>query len=542
MNASNAGLGHLDLAVFGLYMVATVALGFWVARHGKKKPRDYFLGGNTLPWYVIATSMVAANVSSEHFIGNVGAAYKYGIVVATQSWNSWIIYSLLIWVFLPYYIRSRIYTMPQFLELRYNSTCRYMFAWITAVGYIFGIIAGGLYAGGLALHSMFGMDVTTGIILLGLATGAYTIYGGYVSAAWTDFMQMVVLMIGAILVPVLGFIKAGGLVSLAKEHPEKFQVFLPADHPLFPVTGVFTGFLSIGIWYSCTNQLIVQRCLGAKDEWHARVGVVGAGFLHTMTPLFFTVPGIIAYKLFPNLERPDTAYLVLVKELIPVGLRGLVLAAIAAALMSTLSTVLNSTATVLTIDFYKKLLKPEAGDAEQVRFGRFSSGVVLLLGIALAVYYGQREDQSLFKLITTVFAYIAPPFAVVFTLGLLWRRANAIAAVVTIISGIVMSGLLHHLIFPRIPAIAPYGVAPHNRAFVCWAFCMVVMMVVSLLTPAPAREKTDGIIWNPRYARLPQAEREKYHGIKDWRLWWVLFIATVLSLYAFFLWFKFNYR
>jgi SSS family solute:Na+ symporter len=518
-------------------MLATVALGFWVARRGKSKPRDYFLGGNTLPWYVIATSMVASNVSSEHFIGNVGVSYKYGMVVATQSWNSWIIYSLLIWVFLPYYLRSRIYTMPQFLELRYNSACRYMFAWITAIGYIFGIIAGGLYAGGLALNSIFGLNIVTGILLLGIATGAYTIYGGLVSAAWTDFMQMVVLMVGAILVPVLGFMKTGGLVALAHELPQKFQVFQPPNHPLFPVTGVFTGFLSIGIWYSCTNQLIVQRCLGAKNEWHARVGVVGAGFLHTITPLFFTVPGIIAYKLFPHLERPDQAYLILVKELIPTGLRGLVLAAIAAALMSTLSTVLNSTSTVLTMDFYKKVLKPDADEHQQVFFGRMSGVVVLIIGLLLAIVYSRNQDQSLFKLILNVFAYIAPPFAVVFTLGLLWKRANGAGAVATIVAGIIFSALLKLVIF-KLPALKPYG-APHHLALACWIFSMIVMIGVSLATAPPPREKTEGIIWSPRYARLPQAESEKYTGLRDWRIWWVLFILVVLGLYGFFFWYQF---
>ncbi|MGI8906496.1 MAG: sodium:solute symporter family transporter [Candidatus Sumerlaeaceae bacterium] len=537
----SAGLNAIDLGVFLFYMAATVALGFWVARRGKSKPRDYFLGGNTLPWYVIATSMVATNVSSEHFIANVGASYKHGIVVATGSWNSWIIYSLLIWVFLPYYLRSRIFTMPQFLEQRYNSTCRYLFAWITTVGYIFGIIAGGLYAGGLALQSMFGMDMTMGILLLAVATGAYTIYGGLVSAAWTDFMQMIVLIVGAVLVPVLGMMKAGGLVSLAQAHPEKFQVFLPPDHPLFPVTGIFTGFLSIGIWYSCTNQLIVQRCLGAKDEWHARVGVVAAGFLHTITPLFFTVPGIIAYKLYPNLEKPDSAYLVLVKDLIPSGLRGLVLAAIAAALMSTLSTVLNSTSTVLTIDFYKKLLRPDASDEAQVRFGRWSGAIVLLIGAALGWVYAQRQDQSLFVLITTVFAYIAPPFAVIFTLGLLWRRGNAVGAAATIVAGIIFSTLLHQYLFPHIALIRPYN-SPHHRALACWVFSMIVMISVSLATPAPAPEKTDGIIWNPRYAKLPDVLKEKYHGIRDWRLWWLLFIGTILSLYAFLFWFQAQHR
>src|SRR5205814_1193149 len=182
-------------------------------------------------------------------------------------------------------------------------------------------------------------QIVLGVLFFAVVTGAYTIYGGLKSAAWTDFMQILVLGLGGVLVPILGLHQVGGLPNLVREHPEKFQVFLPATHERFPVTGVFTGFLTVGLWYSCTSQHIVQRVLAAKDEYHARLGVVGAGFLHVLTPFFFTVPGIIAFALHPELPRGDAAYLTLVQTLIPTGLRGLILAAMAAALMSNLSSV-----------------------------------------------------------------------------------------------------------------------------------------------------------------------------------------------------------
>src|SRR5947208_1620597 len=234
-------LNGLDLAIFAVYMVVAVGLGFLVSRRGRTSSKAYFLGGKTLPWYVVATSMVAADVSAEHFIANAGAAFKYGIVPATGSWNTWIIYSLFIWIFLPYYVRTGLYTVPQFLERRYNAACRTIFSGSLVAGYVAAIIAGSLFAGGVALDTMLGLPVTYGIVFFGLVTGAYTIYGGLKSAAWTDFMQILVLGAGGILVPVLGLVAVGGFPKLVEDHPEKFQVFLPATHELFPFTAVFTG-------------------------------------------------------------------------------------------------------------------------------------------------------------------------------------------------------------------------------------------------------------------------------------------------------------
>src|SRR3954464_1251990 len=388
-------MSTIDYSVFVLYMVATLGLGFAAGRTARGRPRDYFLGEKKLPWYVIGTSMVAADISSETFIAHVGIAYQFGLVVATQSWNAWIIYTIFLFVFLPYYVRTGLYTMPQFLERRYNPTCRYLFAVSLVIGYIFTLLAGSLYAGGLAIEQIFELQISSdlatnikwGIVFFAVTTGTYTIYGGMKSSAWTDFMQMIVLLFAGILLPILALQRTGGLVELAHEMPEKFNMFLPAAHERFPWSGVYTGFITVGLWYTCASQHIVQRVLSAKDEWHARMGVISAGFLRIITPAFFVIPGIAAVKLFPHLEKPDHAYLMLVKSLIPVGLKGLILAGMAAALMSTVSTVLNSTSTLLTIDIYKKLLRPNAGDREQVLFGMIVGVVVLVLSVYIAFLY-----------------------------------------------------------------------------------------------------------------------------------------------------------
>lgn len=538
----------LDILIFAAYMIVTVAFGFWVARKGKNTAQGYFLGNKTIPWFVIGSSMVAADISSEQFISNVGGAYKYGIVLAAGDWNAWIIYSLLILIFLPYYVRTGITTMPEFLERRYNSTCRYIFAIASVIGFVAAINAGALYSGGIMLDSFFGDDlsrvlppikffgatispVVMYIVFFAVTTGVYTIYGGLKSAAWTDLLQMMILLVAGFLVPVLALRQLTDIGAFIQQNPEHFQMFKPVTHKPFPFTGVFTGFLSVGIWYSCTSQHMVQRVLAARDEWHARVGVVCAGFLHVILPFFFIVPGIIAFKMFPQLPHPDQAYLVLVKQFIPTGLKGLLLAGMAAALMGHVATVLNSASTILTIDIYKKLLNRNATEAQQVRFGRWSGAFVLIASIWIAIGF-THSTTTLFEKIQTVFFFIAPPFAVVFTLGILWKRANAFAAVMTMVLGFIFTALLTEFEW-----LGNYNTFNH-RALVAWIFCMVVMVTASLLTAPPPKEKTDGITWNKSYLMLSADDQARHRGWQDWRLWWLIFVGIVLCIYAFFIYWR----
>jgi SSS family solute:Na+ symporter len=269
------------------------------------------------------------------------------------------------------------------------------------------------------------------------------------------------------------------------------------------------------------------------------MGVVGAGYLRVLTPFFFVLPGIIAFKLFPDLPKRDLAYLELVKELIPTGLRGLILAGMAAALMSNVSSVLNSASTLATMDLYGKLVRPQAGDKELVAFGRVSGTVILIVSILIGYYYSQQRE-TLYEQLQSVFFFIAPPFAVVFTVGLLWRRATAAAAVWTICLGFAFTAFLVFYAFATIEWLRPYRTYQHP-ALVAWVFCMLVMIVVSLLTKPPPPEKVEGIIWSPRYARLPEALSQRYAGLKDFRIWWLGFVLCILSIYGFFLWWRFQH-
>src|SRR5439155_10116565 len=282
---------------------------------------------------------------------------------------------------------------------------------------------------------------------------------------------------------ILALRKTGGLLAMVHEYPQKFQVFLPVMHEKFPFTGVFTGFLTVGIWYTCTSQHMVQRVLAAKDEWHARMGVIGAGFLHIITPFFFVFPGVLAYKILgPNLKQADSVYLVLVQQLVWQGLRGLILAAMAAALMSNLSAVLNSASTLVTTDFYKKLINPNSTDVQNVRVGQLAGVFILAASAVIAWHISLTPGVPLFIKVQNVFFFIAPPFSVIFCAGLLWRRANTIGALTTIVAGFAFSaGFDFYTTYRK---MQQQGVYLH-RAFFTWCFCVIVMAIVSYVTTPP---------------------------------------------------------
>jgi SSS family solute:Na+ symporter len=528
---------HLDLGFFVSYLLFNIWLGLWVARRRTTTTKDYFLAGDRLPWYAVGGSIIAANISTEHFIGMVGAAYAVGFVLAQWEWGNWFTFSALIWIFLPYYLRSGIYTMPEFLERRYNRACRYIFAIASLVLWIIAQMSVVMLAGAKAMEGMFGFEQYATILGLTVLAGSYTIYGGLISVAWTDFLQFLVLMVGGLVVAVIGTNRVGGVFALMHAHPDKFRFIYPITDPNYPWFGVFTLFLSIGIWYNCTNQFVVQRCLGARSEWDGRMGVVFAGFMKILLPFLVVLPGIVAYQLFPNLKDPDQAYPTLVRELIPMGLGGVVMAGIASALLSHLSSVLNSSSTVFTMDLYKPLFGKSNSDRELVRVGRWSAFVILLVSMLLALWFS-RGRHSVFVLIQNVGAWVAAPISVIFLLGVLWRRATAFAATFILIFGFPYTWLVEYVLFKHVSWLVPFD-NWLNRTFLVWATCMVLMVIVSLLTKAPDPQSVEEIIWSRQRARLPKAERERNHGIRSLFLWWAIFIGIMAVLYSYLTWFQF---
>ena len=296
-------------------------------------------------------------------------------------------------------------------------------------------------------------------------------------------------------------------------------------------------FISVGVWYNCTNQFIVQRCLGARSEWDARMGVVFAGFMKIVLPLLVVIPGIVAFKLFPGLKDTDQAFPSLVRELVPVGLSGVVMAGLASGMLSHISSVLNSCSTVFTMDLYKPFFGGGKSEQHLVRVGRLSAFVILALATVLAVWFSHRQ-LGVFLLIQNVGAWVAAPIASVFLLGVLWRRTTAAAATFVLLFGFPYTAFVEYFLFKRVSWLMPFD-NWLNRTFLVWLTSMVLLVVVSLFTRPPDAERIRGIIWSWDVAKLPESERARNRGIRNLLLWWSIFIGIMAALYFYIIWFQY---
>lgn len=529
-------LGILDILIFVGYFVGVIAFAITVAARSKtKSSSDYFLASNKLPWYAVGASFVASNISTEHFIGMVGWGFLYGMAVANWEWANAATFSVLIWIFLPFYMRGNISTMPEFLEKRFNKACRYIYAIVMIIGLVIAMLGGVLFAGAKAINVFFPqIEIWLGILILAAAAGTYTIYGGLLSAVWADLLQYCLLMVGGIVVSVFGLYYAGGFSELVSAMPEKFIIFYSSKHEMIPWTGFVSGLVSVGLWYSCANQFMVQRCLGAKSEWDARMGVVMAGFSKAILPFIVVVPGIIAFYLFQSrISDGDQAWPFLVRQFLPAGLTGLVLAGLSSAIMSTLSAITNSAATIFTLDLYKTILRPTASDKELHLTGRISGVAVMLVGVTVAIILAFFPGITVFQLIQTVFFYIAPPVAACFLVGILWKRATPTAAMLTLILGFsVLLPATIFILFRRIAFLQPYDNFMHHT-FVVFLMSVVLLVVLSLFTRPKSAEQLKGVIWTSSALRVLEDEKGRHRGFKSLGLWWFLMVATIGGLYAY---------
>jgi solute:Na+ symporter, SSS family len=522
-------LSLLDYAVFFLYMGLIVFIGFWVARKEKTSARHYFLAGNKLPWFAIGTSLIASSVSTEQFIGEVGFAYRYGIAVANWEWSVFPAMTVMIVFFVPFYLRKRISTMPEWLEHRFGPSSRFTFAAITILSYVFINLAGVLFAGGLALHTIFGVNLWLAVVVLAVVAGAYTVAGGLASVVWTDLLQTVLLLGSGLLVFFLGLHEVGGWEAM-RGTGDRAHLILPADHPELPWTGMLVLTVSTHLWYYATNQYINQRVLGAKSEWDARAGIIFAGFLGIFLTLAVCFPGVIAYHLFPNLENPDQAYPRVVSHLIgPLGygIRGLVFAGLIGAIMSTIDSLVNSCSTVLTIDFYQRLWKPSATDREMIRFGRYAAAAVLAVGVCWTPVVGRWD--TLFGYFQECWFFMAVPVIVVFVSALLWPRSNNFSATATLLLCIPMT------LLPAILKALGVDVNSFVLAGILLIPIVVFHVVLSYVRPAPAPEKVSQWIWKPSMLFLPAEEKT---GSNPWHknlvLWWAVVAAAYVAIYVIF--------
>jgi SSS family solute:Na+ symporter len=487
----------LDWVIVALYFVLIFVIAVWVTRRGDSRSTadGFFLAGRNTGWFVVGASLFASNIGAEHLVGLAGTGAASGIAVAQFEILAGLVLLLLGWFFVPFYLQSGVFTMPEFLERRYSSGPRMYLAIVSVIGYVLTKISVTVAAGGIAFEALMGINFWTGATIVVVATGIYTIFGGLRAVLYTDMIQMFILLLGAIVVTVMGLNALGGWdVLTATVEPERFDLWQPSNHPDFPWTGILFGAPILGIWYWCTDQFIVQRVLAARNETEARRGTIFAGLLKQAPLFIFVLPGVIAYALMKTgkleLSRPDEALPALVEALLPAGLRGIVVAGLLAALMSSLSSVFNSTATLVTMDLYKRW-RPAASERNLVVTGQLATAALVLLGLAW-IPFMQLISSQIYTYLQSVQAYISPPIAAVFLVGILWPRANSKGAMAALLTGLVLGfgRLWIELSQPEgglLAAIA--GINFLHFAVVLFAISIAVLVIVSLATAPPDRAR-----------------------------------------------------
>ena len=501
-----ANIPLVDVLVIAGYFLILFGISVWAARREKNVSADYFLASRDVGWFAVGASLFASNIGSEHLVGLAGSGAATGLAVGHFEWLACLILLLLGWLFVPYYLKSGVYTMPEFLEKRYNSASRTYFTWVSVIGYVLTKISVTLYAGGVVIRAVTGWNFYTAAIVLIVVTGLYTIFGGLRAVVYTEVLQAIVLILGSITLMAIGLSRVGGITALEAKVPEGFfSMWKPINHPDFPWTGIVFGAPILGIWYWCTDQHIVQRVLAAKNIQEARTGTIFAGYLKILPVFIFVLPGIVAAALFADVHNnADSAYPTLVTRLLPEGIKGLVLAGMLAALMSSLASAFNACSTLLTWDVYRKM-RPAASEQQLVKVGRISAGVMVLLGLVWIPFMKYISSQ-IYIYLQSVQAYIAPPIAACFLLGLFYRRLNGAGAMASLVTGLVL-GLLRLILELVNKATTGGGLEPGtlwhwiatinflHYAVLLFVICTAVLFFVSMATPPPAPEKTAGLTY-----------------------------------------------
>ncbi|HCL13195.1 MAG TPA: Na+/glucose cotransporter [Alteromonas sp.] len=496
-------LDWLVLAGFFILLLGVVGMSM---RQKEEDTADYFLAGRNASWLVIGASIFASNIGSEHLVGLSGSGAQSGMALAHWELQSWIIL-LLGWVFVPFYWSSKVYTMPEFLERRYNSASRTFLSVISLVSYVLTKVAVTVYAGGIAFKTILGIDSIWGIDFfwisaLGLViiTGIYTVLGGMKAIMWTSVLQTPVLIIGSVVILVVGLDQVGGWSEVERINDANLHLIRSASDVDFPWPGIIFGSFIIGFWYWCTDQYIVQRVLSAKGIKEARRGTMFAGYLKLLPVFIFLFPGMIAVALkekgIINYASADQAFPTLVAELLPSGVKGIVIGGLVAALMSSLASLFNSSATLFTIDFYKKF-KPESSEKHLLKVGRIATIVIVILGILWIPVMSLIADV-LYEYLQSVQSLIAPGIAAVFLLGLVSRRITPAAGYAGLVSGFVL-GMVRLVMLPFKDSLANTSFAwivEMNWLYYCillFVLVTVIMIVVSMFTKAASEEKLQGL-------------------------------------------------
>ncbi len=530
----------LDVAIILVYMCGILTIGLLSVRRIKITGTVFFLAGRSLSWPFVGAALFASNISTIHLVGLTASGYNEGLVWGNFEWMASYTLILLSLVFTPFYFRTRIATLPEFLERRYSPASRSFLAFMAIVAALFIHIGMSLYAGAAVFQRFFGINVVTSIVIISTVVGIYTVLGGLRAVVITETVNTGILILGALLILAfsLAALPGHGIHSVeqfrAAAKPEQLSMLHTHDSAGLSWYAVLLGYPILGIWYWCTDQTIVQRVLGARSSEDAQLGPLFAGFLKILPVFLLVLPGVIAYVLFHSIigSESNQTLPVLIEQLIPTGVRGVITAAVLAALMSAVAAALNSIGTLVAVDIVARL-RPSTSDRAQVTIGRVSSVVVMLLAMAWSTQGGRYS--SIFEAINAIAADLAPPITVVFLWGVLWRRGTKEASLYTLISGFTMGAIAFIL---DLPAFGTEKIVTHRwgipfmlQAWWMFCICSVIYVAVTLLTPAPAPESVDGLTWNHPLAAVTQ---ERFKGLRDPRLIATVLAVTVAVLYYIF--------
>ena len=601
LGAGSISIGGIDLAVIAVYFVVIIGLGVWAGlkRRGATESSGYFLAGGTLTWPLIGMALFSTNISTIHLVSQAQEGYVNGLAYGNFEWMAPFLLITLSLFFAPFYFRSRVATLPDFLEQRYSRGCRDWLAAMSIVSAIVIHIGFTLYTGAVVLEEMFGIDKMTSIVGTSIVTGIYTIIGGLLAVVLTESLQTVILLAGAILITSVAFVKAGGWPGVtAHVEPVKLTILRSASDPAnLPWYSVFLGYPVIGLWYWCADQTIVQRVLGAKDVNHARVGPLFAGFIKILPVLIFVFPGTICLALLhqgkmtalpalrvsePTTTLPqmsdverhvyqtvrdykgedqavradyivaqtgldkqevdramtglvtrsilkpksDAVYAHMILELLPSGLRGVLAAALLAALMSTVSGALNSIATLFSYDLYRRW-HPDTPDHKLVVIGRAATFVAMIVAILWSPLVGHYK--SIYQGVNTIISYLAPPITAVFFWGVFWRRASSRGALTTLVVGSLLGIMVFLLDWYK--EFTRWNLQFMMAAFYLFVVCSAVLITTSLLWPQQHTPQSERLVWSRPWEALADAG---WKGITNYKLLAGLLFVIMVLLYVVF--------
>lgn len=564
----------LDWIIIATYLIGVVGIGVAAGffRSRSTEGGHYFLADQSLTWPIIGLAMFAANISTVHLVSLAQSAYTSGLLYGNYEWMAGFTLILLSLFFAPLYLRSRVPTLPDYLERRYNRNCRDVLSFVSLISAIVIHIGVALFTAAAVLCFICGIPETKTIlgmnalmffiVALGVLTGIYTVIGGLLAVVWTESIQTVLLLVGAICITVVGYNAVGGwdaLTNLLATQPHPLlgkegtaelstKSFLHMMHSAndntvvanVPWYSILLGYPVIGIWYWCCDQTIVQRVLAAKDEKHARLGPLFCAFIKILPVFLFVLPGVICVALvqkgyFGVGVGPATskdAYPFMITHLLPVGLKGLVIAAMLAAAMQTCSAALNSAATLFAYDIWKRW-HPQTTDHSLVRIGRWTTAVATIIAIVLSPIFGHYD--TIFKGLTILICYVAPPITAVFLVGVFWKRAGGRAAFITMVAGGVIGVVGFTLDFFKDRIASPFCHALLKDfmllSFGIFCLCVLIQVVVSLLMPEPLKEEAEPLVWE-HWTEPIKAKCGT--GLSDYRVMSAIVLVIFVVLYVVF--------